>query len=62
LPGHKADRFFEGNTVIIHESTLPCNPMKFFHLYITSHNRRFPLSSPLWLTAEGQVPTRAFFI
>jgi hypothetical protein len=47
LPGHKADRFFEGNTVIICENPLPCNPMKLFWLYITSCDRRFPLSSPL---------------
>jgi hypothetical protein len=62
LPGHKADRFFEGNTVIIRENPLPCNPMKLFRLYIASRDHRFPLSSPLWLTATGKVPTRTFFI
>lgn len=30
LPGHKADQFFEGNTIIIHENPLLCNPMKLF--------------------------------
>jgi hypothetical protein len=62
LPGHKADRFFEGNTVIIHENPLPCNPMRFFQLYISSRDHRFPLSSPLWLMANGTVPTRTFFM
>ena len=62
LPGHKADRFFEGNTVILRENPLPCNPMAFFQLYITSRNTRFPLSSPLWLTANSQIPTRTFFM
>jgi hypothetical protein len=62
LPGHKADRFFEGNTIILRKNTLPCNPMHFFLLYITSRDHQFPLSSPLWLTAAGQVPTRSFFM
>ena len=62
LPGHKADRFFEGNTIIIRKNPLPCNPMNFFLLYIASRDHRFPLSSLLWLTAAGQVPTRTFFM
>jgi hypothetical protein len=62
LPGHKADRFFEGNTIIIRENPLPCNPMRLFRLYVTLRDQHFPLSSPLWLTAEGNVPTRGFFI
>jgi hypothetical protein len=62
LPGHKADRFFEGNTVIIRANPLPCDPMRLFRLYLTSRDSRFPLSSPLWLTAEGKVLTRSFFI
>jgi hypothetical protein len=62
LPGHKADRFFEGNTIIIRENPLPCNPMRLFRLYLASRDHRFPLSSPLWLTADGKVLTRAFFM
>ena len=62
LPGHKADRFFEGNTIIIRRNPLPCNPMRLFHLYISSRDCHFPLSSPLWLTANGKVPMRAFFM
>ena len=62
LPGHKADRFFEGNTIIICENPLPCNPMRLFWLYVTLRDQHFPLSSLLWLTAEGKVLTRGFFI
>ena len=62
LPGHKANRFFEGNTVIICRNPLPWNPMRLFELYISLHDHHFPLSSPLWLTANGTVPTQAFFM
>ena len=62
LLGHKADQFFQRNTVIICENSLPCNPMKLFWLYIAFWDHWLPLSSPLWLTATGSIPTRTFFI
>lgn len=62
LPGHKADRFFEGNTIILCANPFPCNPLTLFCAYLHSHDCLFPLSSPLWLTANGAMPTRRFFI
>ncbi|RDB29637.1 hypothetical protein Hypma_015137 [Hypsizygus marmoreus] len=62
LPGHKADKFFEGNTIIIRRQDSLHDPFKNFSLYILSRQTRFPLSSKLWLTAAGRVPTRSFFI
>ena len=62
LPGHKADRFFKGNTVIIRRNPLPCNLMQLFELYISLHDCLFPLSSPLWLTTNRTVTTWAFFM
>ena len=53
LPGHKADRFFEGNIIILHTNPFACNPMALFMAYFESCNRRFPLSSPLWLNENG---------
>jgi len=31
LPGHKADKFLEGNSIILHPNPFPCNPMDLFH-------------------------------
>jgi hypothetical protein len=62
LPGHKADRFFEGNTIILCPNPFPCNPMTLFVVYLKSRDHLFPLSSPLWLNENGTVPTRSFFM
>jgi hypothetical protein len=63
LPGHKADRFFEGNRIIVNKKQYSdINPLSFFREYIASRDSLFPLASPLWLTSKGKVPTRDFFI
>jgi hypothetical protein len=62
LPGHKADRFFEGNRIIILAKRFNHSPLLHFSNYISSRDRLFPISTPLWLTAGGSIPTRSFFI
>lgn len=62
LPGHKGDRFFEGNTIIIRKNSLQCDPYPQFLRYLNSRDSLFPFSSPLWLRASGEIPTRAWFI
>jgi hypothetical protein len=62
LPSHKADRFFEGNTVIIQRHTGTINPLSFFKKYLKSRDRLFPFSTDLWLRADGSRPSRSFFI
>jgi hypothetical protein len=62
LPGHKADRFFEGNKIIVRKNHRIFDPHKFFTAYLRVRDDKFPLSSPLWLTSKGAVPTRSFFI
>jgi hypothetical protein len=62
LPGHKADRFFEGNTIIVRKNGRIFDPHKHFLTYIEARDNKFPFSSPLWLTSSGAVPTRSFFI
>lgn len=63
LPCHKADPFFEGNRIIVKKQQY-CNidPLSTFMSYLLSRDRLFPLSSPLWLTSRGTVPTRYFFM
>ena len=61
-PGHKANRFFEGNTIIIRKNQRIFDPHKHFMAYLTARDNKFPFSSPLWLTSTGCVPTQSFFI
>ena len=62
LPSHKADKFFEGNIVIIQCHDGPIDPLFFFKKYLDSRDRRFPFSPDLWLRANGTRPSRSFFI
>jgi len=63
LPGHKADKFFEGNTILL--SWKPHGDIDTYHqfsLYLASRDKLFPYSSPLWLRSNGAIPTRSWFI
>ena len=62
LPSHKADKFFEGNIVIIQHHTGPIDPLHFFKKYLNSRDHLFPLSPDLWLKADGTRPSRSFFV
>lgn len=63
LPSNKSDPFFEGNHIIIRK-TQYCNidPLSVFLKYLANRDSKFPLSSPLWVTSKGTVPTRYFFM
>jgi hypothetical protein len=62
LPAHKADKFFEGNKIIVTKKDSQHDPLNLFVSYLHSRDHFFPLASPLWLTRAGTVPTRSFFI
>ena len=62
LPGHKADRFFEGNRVIIQGTHTPDDPLRPFLMYLASRDRCHPLRPELWLTSNGNIPTRSWFM
>ena len=62
LPGHKADRYFEGNRIIIPAHRFNHHPLDHFSKYIESRDTLHPVASPLWLTEAGEVPTRSFFV
>jgi hypothetical protein len=53
LPYHKADRFYEGNTIIIQRTTRRSNPHSFFRSYLASRDALFP-SSGCALTGRCQ--------
>lgn len=64
LPGHKADRFFDGSRILVLDINAPPGlaPTPFFSAYPASRDARFPLLSPLWLTADGSPPSRTWFL
>jgi hypothetical protein len=62
LPRHKADRFFEGNQVILQQTSTPDDPMKPFLLYLQTRDLGFPYNPELWLRTDGSVPTRSWFM
>jgi hypothetical protein len=63
LPCNKTDPFFEGSHIIVKKDQYSSiNPLEVFLDYLNSRDTAFPLSSPLWLTSKGTVPTRSFFI
>ena len=62
LPDHKADRYFEGNRIIIPAHRFNHHPLAHFSKYIESRDTLHPVASPLWLTEAGEVPTRSFFV
>jgi hypothetical protein len=62
LPSHKGDRTFEGNTIIIQKLGTLSDPYKPFVAYLTSRDTFFPLNPELWLTSQGSVPTRHWFM
>jgi len=63
LPGHKADKFFEGNTIFLRRaSSAEIDTYHYFTTYLASRDKLFPFSSPLWLRSDGTIPTRSFFI
>jgi hypothetical protein len=62
LPGHKADRFFEGNNLIVKHFPNSINPTSFFKAYITARDLSFAHNPELWLRCDGTIPTCAWFI
>ena len=62
LPGHKADRFFEGSLVIIQTTDCGDDPWAPFTKYLILRDRRFAFRAELWLKENGTIPTRAWFL
>lgn len=64
LPGHKADRFFDGSRVLIDDANAPQGicPSRIFSEYLSSRDSLFPLEPSLWITSDGTTPTRSWFL
>ena len=62
LPMHKADRLFEGSTIVLEQHLSDLDPLSLFNSYLSSQDKLFPLLPKLWIRRDGQVPTRSWFI
>jgi hypothetical protein len=62
LPGHKADPYFEGNTIFVQSFTSGVDPHPFFTAYLKSRDHLFPCNPHLWLRENGTIPCRSWFI
>ena len=59
LPGHKADRFFDGNNGIIQSTQTSDDPLSSFLSYVDAREVTFPFCPELWLKEDGTIPTRS---
>ncbi|KAJ7249512.1 hypothetical protein B0H12DRAFT_1234652 [Mycena haematopus] len=63
LPGHKADKFFEGNQIIITSRVdADLDTVAKVRRYLTSRDALFPFHPALWVLQDGSIPTRSWFI
>jgi hypothetical protein len=62
LPGHKADRFFSGNEVLVRSTDTLDDPTSVFRRYLQSCDQRFRCYMELWLTSTGDAPTRTWYL
>ena len=62
LPSHKADPTFEGSRIIIQQAHQSPDPYSAFVKYLQSRDQSFTFNPELWLRANGNVPTRSWFI
>ncbi|KZV79149.1 hypothetical protein EXIGLDRAFT_586385, partial [Exidia glandulosa HHB12029] len=64
LPGHKGNRFFEGNTVMITQRTDGANAVPIMENYtsLRTANPKTRFHPALFVRENGSIPTRAWFI
>ncbi len=62
LPMHKADRLWNGSSIVLEQRLGPLDPLPIFKQYLKSRDAIFPHLPDLWLTQAGKIPTRSWFI
>lgn len=62
LPHSKSDKFFRGNEILVKNTWSGINITTLFSTYLRHRDNKFPYHSPLWLTSNGSVPSRSFFM
>jgi hypothetical protein len=64
LPHQKNDSLGSGNEVLLLSEPGPpdMDPLLYFSTYISARDARFPYRPELWLSIDGAIPTRRWFI
>lgn len=62
LPAHKADRFFEGSTIVLARRDDSFDPYNALVTYAHSRDHLYPFRSELFITASGTVPTKSWYL
>ncbi|THH16009.1 hypothetical protein EUX98_g9370 [Antrodiella citrinella] len=63
LPTNKSDPVYASATIIIEQlPQLSVNPLPCFQQYLSSRDKRFRFHPALWVTSQGTIPTRAWFL
>jgi hypothetical protein len=62
LPAHKADRFFEGNKIVVCRRPDSSDPYAPLTAYLRSRDRLHPYHPQLWLLQSGSSPSRTGFL
>lgn len=61
LPGHKADKFFAGSTLLVLNLARPVCLYSFLLRYLARRNSLFPWHPDLWVRHDGSPPSRSWF-
>lgn len=61
LPGHKADKFFEGSKLIVLDNNNDICPHPWILKYLHMRDAKHPWHPELWLQDDGSYPSRSWF-
>ena len=62
LPTHKALKAGHGEEILVRAFTTTVNPLPILLKYMHSHDHLFFYAPALWLTRDGAIPTRTWFM
>lgn len=62
LPSSKTDKFFSGNQVLLRRNQCRNDPVKALAAYLSQRDALFPDKPWLWLTSQGEPPSRRWFL
>ena len=61
LPGHKADKFFEGSKLVVLNNNDPLSPYPWITKYLQLRDKKHPWKPELWVREDGSYPARSWF-
>jgi hypothetical protein len=62
LPTHKADKTFDGSTIMVWATNDKDCPVAIMLKYVAERDKHFPALPHLWVKSDGSIPTRSWFI